>query len=66
MYEAAVVIMTRLKRPSRLQEWALAIAKRSGHGKARVALARTLAVTLHAIWKSGAPFRWMPPIAEAA
>lgn len=66
MYEAAVVIMTRVKRPSRLKEWALAIAKRSGHGKARVALARKLAVTLHAIWKSGEPFRWMTPIAEAA
>src|SRR6478672_11415426 len=39
MYEAAVVILTRLKRASRLKDWARAIARRSGNGKARVALA---------------------------
>jgi transposase len=33
MYEAAVVILTRVKRASRLKDWALAIAKRSGPGK---------------------------------
>ncbi len=42
MYEAAVVILTRVKRASRLKDWALAIARRSGAGKARVALARKL------------------------
>jgi transposase len=40
LYEAAVVILTRVKRASRLKDWAQAIAKRSGPGKARVALAR--------------------------
>jgi transposase len=44
LYEAAVVIMTRVKKASELKDWALAIAKRSGIGKARVALARKLAV----------------------
>jgi transposase len=58
MYEAAVVILTRVKRPSRLKDWAQAIAKRSGAGKARVALARKLSVILHSIWRSGEPFRW--------
>jgi len=58
MYEAAVVILTRVKRASRLKDWAQAIAKRSGAGKARVALARKLAVILHSIWRSGEPFRW--------
>src|SRR5215212_2057221 len=38
MYEAAVVILTRVKRASHLKDWAQAIAKRSGIGKARVAL----------------------------
>ena len=33
MYEAAVVILTRVKRASRLKDWALAIARRSGPGK---------------------------------
>ena len=58
MYEAAVVILTRVKRASSLKDWALAIAKRSGPGKARVALARKLCVILHSIWRSGEAFRW--------
>jgi transposase len=40
-----------------LKDRALAIAKRSGIGKARVALARKLAVILHGVWRSGRPFR---------
>ena len=58
LYEAAVVIMTRVKKASDLKDWALAIAKRSGMGKARVALARKLSVILHSVWRSGKPFRW--------
>jgi transposase len=58
MYEAAVVILTRVKRPSALKDWAGAIARRSGAGKARVALARKLSIILHSIWRSGEPFRW--------
>lgn len=58
LYEAASVILTRLKRACGLKDWAEAIAKRAGHGKARVALARKLAVILHSIWRSGEPYRW--------
>jgi len=58
LYEAAVVILSRVKRASRLKDWARAIAKRSGNGKARVALARKLSVILHSVWRSGEPFRW--------
>ena len=58
LYEAAIVLLTRVKRASSLKDWALAIARRSGSGKARVALARKLAVILHSIWRSGEPFRW--------
>src|SRR5664279_5698130 len=58
LYEAAVVILSRLKRASSLKEWASAIARRSGAGKARVALARKLSVILHSVWRSGEPFRW--------
>ena len=58
LYEAAVVLLSRVKRASRLKDWAQAIAKRSGAGKARVALARKLSVILHSIWRSGEPFRW--------
>jgi transposase len=66
MYEAAVVLMTRVKRASGLKEWAQAIARRSGAGKARVALARKLSVIMHSIWRSGKPYRWSePPVAAA-
>ena len=58
LYEAAVVILTRVKRASSMRDWAQAIAKRSGPGKARVALARKLSVILHSIWRFGEPFRW--------
>jgi transposase len=63
MYESTVVILTRVKRDSSLKEWALAIARRSGAGKARVALARKLTVILHSIWRSGEEFRWTAPAA---
>ena len=66
MYEAAGVILTRLKKESSLRDWAAAIARRSGPGKARVALARKLSVVLHSIWRSGEPFRWSEPVRAAA
>lgn len=58
LYEAATVIMTRLKRPTPLKSWADKLAKRIGARKARVALARKLAVVLHSIWLNGELFRW--------
>jgi transposase len=64
LYEAAVVILTRVKR-ARLRDRAHAIAKRSGPGKARVALARKLSVILHSIWRSGEAFRWSEQGVEA-
>ena len=63
MYEAAVVILTRVKRASSLKDWALTIARKTGPGKARVALARKLTVILHSIWRSGVPFRWTESVA---
>jgi hypothetical protein len=53
MYEAAVVILTRLKRASSLKDWRHAIARRSGNGKAQVAVA--LPVILHSVWRLGDP-----------
>lgn len=61
MYEAAGVILTRVKKASGLRDWAAAIARRSGPGKARVALARKLSIILHSIWRSREPFRWSEP-----
>jgi hypothetical protein len=42
---------------SALKLWA-SLVKISGLKKARVAVARKLAVTLHAWWKTNAEFRW--------
>ena len=49
---AASVILLR-SRPSPLRAWGLALSARAGPGKARVALARKLAVLMLALWKSG-------------
>ena len=65
MYEAAIVILHRVKRSLYLKDWAEAIERRSGSGKARVALARKLSVILHSVWLSGEPFRWAPQAAAA-
>ena len=64
MYEAATVILHRVKRPLH-KDWAEAIERRSGSGKARVAFARKLSVILHSIWRSGEPFRWSAEEQEA-
>jgi transposase len=45
LYEAANVLLTRIRRPCVMQEWGLAIAKRSGFKKAKFAVAQKLAVT---------------------
>ena len=49
--------MTRKLGASRLRDWALAIAERTGPRKAKVALARKLAVILHAMWRTDTPCR---------
>jgi transposase len=59
--EAANAIMTRKLGASRLRDWALAIAGRTGPRKTKVALARKPAVILHAMWRTGAPFRGAAP-----
>ena len=56
LYEAANVILTRPVRGSGLKRWASAVAKRAGMRKAKVALARKLAVVLHRMWVDGMPF----------
>jgi transposase len=57
LYEAANVLLTRVKKPSALQAWGLGIAKRSGMKKARVAVARKLAVIMHQMLLTGELFR---------
>jgi transposase len=40
-----------------LKSWAVRLAKRRGLGKAKVALARKLAVVLHKMWTTGEDYR---------
>ena len=50
--------LTRAVRFSALKRWALEVAKRRGMRRAKVALARKLAVIVHRMWIDGTTFRW--------
>ena len=56
LYEAAVVILTRSSAESGLRTWGLKLRERVGFKRAAVAVARRLAVTMHAMLKSGEMF----------
>ena len=58
LYEAAQVLLTRVKRWSALKAWAAQVSRRRGHKKAIVALARRIGVILHRMWLDGTDFRW--------
>jgi hypothetical protein len=55
-YEAAQVILTRSSAESDLRNWGLKLRERLGFKRAAVAVARKLAVTLHAMLKTGTAF----------
>src|SRR4051794_26712831 len=57
LYEAANIILERPVKGGWLKAWALGVAKRAGLRKAKVALARKLAVVLHRMLVDGTPFR---------
>jgi transposase len=64
LYEAAHIILTKpIKRCSVLKSWAMRIARRAGMNKAKVALARKLAVIMLRMLKDNMPF---DPAAKAA
>jgi transposase len=56
LYEAAHIILTRSIKGSGLKSWAMKLAKRAGMKKAKVALARKLAVVLHRMLAEGRKF----------
>jgi len=64
LYEAAHVILTRTVKPSGLKDWAQKVARQAGMRKAKVALARRLAVVLHRMLANCTPFD--PNIGRAA
>jgi len=56
LYEAANIMLTRSRSSNPLRSWAAKLAKRAGYKKARVALARKMAVVLHRMWVDGTDF----------
>lgn len=58
LYEAATTLLGRVVKWCALKSWGLRVARRSGMKKARVAVARKLAVILHSMWRSQSPFKW--------
>jgi transposase len=60
LFEAAHVMMTRVARWFPLKAWAMRVAARRGAKRAKVALARRLAVILHRMWVDGADFQAQP------
>lgn len=58
LYEAANTLLVRSKKWSALRAWGMSIAKRRGMARARVAVARKLAVILHRMWADGTEFRF--------
>lgn len=58
LFDAANVMFSRVKRWSALKAWAVRVAMRRGGGRARVALARKLAVILHRMWVDGTDFEY--------
>ncbi len=60
LYEAANSLMVRVKATVPLKTWANELAERVGGKKARVALARKMAVILHRMLSDGAAYRCTP------
>ena len=58
LYEAANVLLSRITRFSKLKRWGMDVAKRRGAKRAKVALARKIAVILHRMWVDGTVYRW--------
>jgi transposase len=60
LYEAASALMTRFRGKDKLKTWGLVLARRSCHRKATVAVARKMAVIMHAMWSDGTVYEGVP------
>jgi transposase len=60
LVESATVILSRVKQDFALKRWAEQLKEQKGFGKARVALARKLAVLLHRLWARQEAFKPFP------
>ena len=63
LFEAAGVLLTRVPKWSTVKAWGTRLAKRNGLRKAKVAVARKLAVILHRMWIDGTEFNWSKEVA---
>jgi len=63
LIEAACVLLTRSKKWSTLKAWGLKIAKKKGHKKAMVAVARKLSIILYKMLVSKSEFRYTKDLA---
>ena len=61
LFEAASVLLHRTQRWSTLKAWGTRLMKRVGAKKAKVAVARKIAIILHCIWTDGTEFEWGDP-----
>jgi transposase len=66
LYEAANVLLTKVQRFSPLKAWGTRLVQRVGAKKARVAVARKIAIILHCIWVDGTEFWWTREEAKMA
>ena len=65
LVEAAGVLLTRVPKWSGLKAWGAKLTKRNGLRKAKVAVARKLAIILHRMWIDGTEFNWSTKKAAA-
>jgi transposase len=65
LFEAAGVLLTRVTKWSALKAWGTRLIKRDGLRKAKVAVARKLAVILHRMWIDGTEVNWSTKKAAA-
>jgi transposase len=64
LYMSACVLMSRALEQTQLGDWAKSLQERIRFNKARVALARKLAVVMLTIWKTGSTFKCYPDVAQ--
>ena len=65
LFEAAGVLLTRVSQWCKLKAWGHRLWKRIGFKKAKIAVARKLAVILHRMWRDGTDFQWSSKEAAA-
>ena len=58
LYQAAGVIITKTQKWSKLKAWGVRLYKRIGFKRAAIAVARKLAIIMHAIWVDGTEFEF--------